>query len=140
MNKEIAAREALAVADAASLVMLGTNGDDGFPAVKAMLKMANEGLKKIWFSTNTSSRRVKAIRKNGKACVYFMDARNWKGLLLTGMAQVLDDQESKKRLWREGFEKYYPLGVSDPDYCVVLFTAVRGNYYHALENADFIVD
>jgi len=35
---------------------------------------------------------------------------------------------------------YFPQGVEVPDYCVYRFTAEKGNYYHGLENIDFIIE
>jgi general stress protein 26 len=137
MQKEEAIREALALADKSGIAMLGTNGDNGYPNIKAMIKMENEGLNRIWFSTNTSSKRVGQLVQNSKVCVYFVDFEQWKGLMLVGDVEVLQDAESRQRLWREGFEKYYPLGVTDPDYSVLRFTAQWGNYYHALSNVTF---
>ena len=137
MQKEEAIREALALADRSGIAMVGTNGDNGYPNIKAMLKMENEGLNRIWFSTNTSSKRVGQFVQNSKTCVYFVDFEQWKGLMLVGDVKVLQDAESRQRLWREGFEKYYPLGVTDPDYSVLRFTAQWGNYYHALSNVTF---
>ena len=119
--------------------MLSTNGDDGYPNVKAMLKMENEGLQRIWFSTNTASRRVAQVMRNPRTCVYFVDMQLWMGLMLVGTIAVMQDVESKQRLWRPGFEKYYPLGITDPDYSVLRFTAQWGNYYHALSNVSFEV-
>jgi len=40
-------------------------------------------------------------------------------------------------LWVEGAEIYYPLGVEDPDYSVLCFTARWGNYYEQLNNITF---
>ena len=137
MQKEKAIKEALALASRSGIAMVGTNGDNGYPNIKAMLKMENEGLNRIWFSTNTSSRRVGQLVQNSKTCVYFVDFEQWKGLMLVGDVEVLQDIESRQRLWREGFEKYYPLGVTDPDYSVLRFTAQWGNYYHALSNVTF---
>lgn len=137
MQKEEAIREALALADRSGIAMVGTNGDNGYPNIKAMIKMENEGLNRIWFSTNTSSKRVGQLVQNSKVCVYFVDFEQWKGLMLVGDVEVLQDMESRQRLWREGFEKYYPLGVTDPDYSVLRFTAQWGNYYHALSNVTF---
>ena len=139
MKKEEAVKEALALANSAEIAMLGTNGDDGYPNVKAMIKMENEGLKTVWFSTNTSSRRVGQLLRDQKACVYFVDFDQWMGLMLVGTVEILQDAESKERLWREGFERYYPLGVTDPDYSVLRFTAEWGNYYHALSHVSFEV-
>ena len=137
MQKEKAIKEALALASRSGIAMVGTNGDNGYPNIKAMLKMENEGLNRIWFSTNTSSRRVGQLVQNSKTCVYFVDFEQWKGLMLVGDVEVLQDIESRQRLWREGFEKYYPLGVTDPDYSVLRFTAQWGNYYYALSNVTF---
>ena len=137
MQQEEVKREALSLVNRSSVAMLGTNSDDGCPNIKAMFKMQNEGLKEIWFSTNTSSKRVAQLDRDSRACVYFVDSDQVKGLMLVGSAEVLHDAESKERLWREGFEKYYPLGVTDPDYSVLRFVARWGNYYHALTNVTF---
>jgi len=137
MQQEEAIREALSLANRSNIAMLGTNGDDGCPNIKAMFKTENEDLKIIWFSTNTSSRRVAQLNRDSRACVYFVDFDQLKGLMLVGNVEVLQDIESKKWLWREGFERYYPLGVTDPDYTVLRFMARWGNYYHALSNVNF---
>jgi len=139
VQKEEAKGEGLALVNSAKIAMLGTNGDDGYPNIKAMIKVENHGLKRIWFSTNTSSKRVAQLLRNPKACVYFVDFDQWKGLMLVGTVEVLQDAESRQRLWTEGDEKYYPLGVTDPDYSVLRFTAKWGNYYHALSNVSFQV-
>ena len=143
MQQEEALREALSLANRSNIAMLGTNGDDGYPNIKAMFnmkamfKIENDDMKTIWFSTNTSSKRVAQLNRDSRACVYFVDFDQVKGLMLVGNVEVLQDIESKQWLWREGFERYYPLGVTDPDYTVLRFTARWGNYYHALSNVTF---
>jgi general stress protein 26 len=139
MQKEEAIQHGLDLAKRATIAMLGTNGGDGFPQIKAMLKMENEGLQTIWFSTNTSSKRVAQVLRDAKTCVYFVDFNTWEGLMLVGTVEVLQDPASRQRMWREGCEKYYPLGINDPDYSVLRFTARWGNYYHGLSNVTFEV-
>ena len=47
---------------------------EGYPVTKAMLKpREREGIRTIWLSTNTSSNKVKAFRKNSKASIYSED-------------------------------------------------------------------
>lgn len=139
MTEEAAIQKSLELADRAEIAMLGTNGDGGYPNVKAMFKMENEGLKVIWFSTNTSSKRVAQLNRNKKACVYFTDMKICEGLMLLGEMEVLRDTQSRQRIWREGFERYYPKGVNDPDYTVLRFTSSWCNYYHGLQNVTFEV-
>ncbi len=137
MKKEEAIEQGLALVNRSEFAMLGTNGSEGYPNIRAMIKMENEGLKKIWFSTNTSSKKVAQLKKIPKACVYFVDFDKWMGLMLVGIIDILQDPESKQRLWREEFEKYYPLGVGDPDYSVLHFTGQWGEYYHGLATITF---
>jgi general stress protein 26 len=137
MTKEEAIEKGHNLADRSAIAMLGSIGAEGYPCIKAMIKVENEGIKTIWFSTNTSSKRVGELASNPKACVYFVDQEKWMGLLLTGTVEILQDPESRKRLWREGCEIYYRQGVNDPDYTVLRFTAHKGNYYNNLENISF---
>ncbi len=137
MKEEEARRKALALVERSEIALVGSNCEDGHPWIKAMLKMETEELKTVWFSTNTSSRRVAQFMRDPKASVYFVDFSDWMGLMLSGEIEVLSDPESRQRLWREGYEKYYPLGVSDPDYTVLRFSAANANYYHQLDNLSF---
>lgn len=137
MKVEEAFKKGLALVNKSTIAMLGTNGVEGYPNIRAMIKLESEGLKKIWFSTNTSSKKVTQLKESPKACVYFVDFDKWMGLMLVGTINILQDEESKERLWQGGFEKYYPLGVTDPDYTVLLFTARWGNYYHNLAKTTF---
>jgi general stress protein 26 len=137
MNEEEARQKALALVERSGIALVGSNGGDGFPWIKAMLKMEAEELKAVWFSTNTSSKRVAQFREDPRACVYFVDFSDWMGLMLLGNIEILRNHESRRRIWREGNEIYYPLGVDDPDYSVLRFSAERANYYHQLANVSF---
>lgn len=103
---------------------------EGFPQMKAMLApRVREGLRVFCFTTNTSSMRVRQYRTNPRASIYFCDEQAFRGLQLTGTMEVLEDAASRRLVWREGDEEYYPAGVDDPDYCVLRFTARMGRYY-----------
>lgn len=111
---------------------------DGFPITKAMLKpREREGIKTFWFSTNTSSNKVKCFRQNNKASIYFVDRRFFRGVSLVGTVEVLETQEAKERIWQMGDTMYYKKGVTDPDYCVLKFTATKGRYYSNFKSEDF---
>ncbi len=140
MNKNEAMSQGLELVEKLKMCLVGTNGDNGFPNIKAMFSLKHEGLKNIWFSTNTSSKRVQQLRNNNKVCLYYVDDKNFKGLMLLGTMEILQDLKSKKMLWSEGNEKYYPLGVTDPDYSVLRFSATSGNYYHGLQNVTFAIE
>ncbi|HUN56375.1 MAG TPA: pyridoxamine 5'-phosphate oxidase family protein [Smithella sp.] len=127
--------------DKAGVSIISSVDEDGFPNTKAMLPpRKREGIKHIFFTTNTSSMRVKQYKANPKACVYFFDKRFFKGVMLRGAMEVLKDSASKKMIWKPGDEMYYPKGVTDPDYCVLKFTAQTGRYYSNFKSENFEVE
>lgn len=114
--------------------------ENGFPNAKTMFRCKNEGLHTFWFSTNTSAIRTQQWLKQPKSCIYFVDATDFHGLMLTGNMLVCTDDETKLNFWNQGDEQYYPLGPTDPDYCILHFEADKGNYYHGAQKHLFNVD
>ena len=108
---------------------LGFLGADGAPAVRRVFCVWHRGVGGHLISTNTSSGHVQQLAENPAACLYFADSETFEGVCLTGRAVPTRDGALRRRLWNDGDEKYYPLGVDDPDYCVIEFTADRAEYY-----------
>lgn len=133
-------RTGLSIVEKSSKAIIASVDDDGFPNLKAMLKpRENDGLKVFYFTTNTHSMRVKQYIKNPKASIYFYDSRFFRGIMLRGMMEVLQDQSTKDRIWRDGDTMYYALGVTDPDYCVLKFTTANCRMYENFKSYDFKV-
>ena len=78
--------------------------------------------------------------KNGNACLYFSDDDSFEAVCLYGKAKVSRDRKHKELLWNEGDEKYYPKGIDDEDYSVIVFTADSGRYYRSDGKADLTSD
>jgi general stress protein 26 len=124
--------------DHAKVSIVSSIDESGFPNTKAMLPpRKKEGIKHLFFTTNTSSMRVRQYSANPKSCIYFFESRFFRGVMLRGTMEVLHDSKSKKMIWKDGDELYYPLGVTDPDYCVLKFTARNGRYYSNFKSEDF---
>lgn len=116
--------------------------ENGYPNVKAMLRPRKiKGLKEFYFSTNTSSLRVKQFQNNPNASIYFYHKGliKYTGVMLVGKMEVLTDQNTKDMIWRKGDTIFYKKGVTDPDYCVLKFTAESGRYYCDLKTEGFEV-
>lgn len=114
--------------------------NESYPIVRAMLKPRKRvGLKEFYFSTNTSSAKVKQYLDNPKASIYFYHKGliKYVGVMLKGKMEVLIDQETKNMLWRPGDKMFYKKGVTDPDYCVLRFIATSGSYYRDLKTGNF---
>ena len=128
------------IIDKQNVALISSVDSDGFPNTKAMLPpRLRDGMKTFYFTTNTSSMRVAQYKTNPKACIYFFDKRFFRGVMLKGVMEVLEDSASKEMIWREGDTMYYSKGVTDPDYCVLRFTAQSGRYYANFGSKDFEV-
>ncbi len=110
-------------------VIVCSIAENGFPNAKSMFMAKHEGLQTFWFSTNVSAVRTQQWLERPKACIYLFDGKDIHGLMLTGYIQVCTDNETKQAFWKQGDEQYYSLGPTDPDYCILRFTAEEGNYW-----------
>lgn len=127
--------------DKQKIAYVASMDETGFPNIKAMYApRVREGIHTFYLTTNTSSLRVSQFRNNPKGSIYFCDQRFFRGVMLIGNFEVLEDQSSKDMIWREGDDMYYPLGVSDPDYCVLKFIAQQGRYYSKFHSEDFTIE
>lgn len=129
------------MADKQKIAFIASVDEQGYPNIKAMLQpRKREGIKVFYFSTNTSSMRVCQYMNDPKACVYFCDSRFFRGAMLRGTMEVLTDAESKEMIWHDGDTVYYSGGVTDPDYCVLKFTASSGRFYSNYRSEEFTID
>ena len=116
--------------------------EDGFPNIKAMFAPRRIEGNCFYFSTNTSAMRTRQFMKNPKASIYFFSKGRFKyeGIMLTGTMEVLQDDKTKREIWRTGDTMYYKQGVTDPDYCVLKFTAIKGRHYCDLKTESFDIE
>ena len=129
-----------ALMDKCSIAQLCYTDKDGFPVTCAMLSpRERHGLREFYFTTNTSSEKVAALRSNPKASIYFVDRRFFRGVSLAGVAEILEDAATKERIWRNGDEQYYGKGVTDPDYCVIKVTVQKIRFYSNFKSTDYSV-
>lgn len=127
--------------DKQKVAFISSVDEEGFPNMKAMLApRKREGIKVFYFTTNTSSRRVAQYRENSRASIYFCDKRFYRGVMLKGRMEVLEDAGSKEMIWQEGDTMYYSQGVTDPDYCVLKFTAETVRFYSNFKSEDFVIE
>ncbi len=105
--------------------------EQGYPVIRAMLAPRKIDGNEIYFSTNTSSNKVKQFLANHKACIYFYKRGviKYQGVTILGEMQVCTDQATKDEIWHFSDKLIYKQGVTDPDYCVLKFKGTTAEYY-----------
>jgi len=118
------------IAEQKTAFIASVNGQ-GYPVIRAMLAPRKIDGNEIYFTTNTSSNKIKQYAENGKACVYFYKRGRFKyqGVSIIGEMQICTDQATKDMIWRFGDQIFYKQGVTDPDYCVLKFVGRTAEYY-----------
>ena len=116
--------------------------EQGFPNMKAMFAPRKIEGNCFYFTTNTSAMRSRQFMKNPKASIYFYNKGRFKyeAVMLTGTMEVLQDDDIKREIWQPGDVMYYKQGVTDPDYCVLKFTAVKGRRYCDFKTESFDIE
>lgn len=130
------------------VLYLSTIGSDGFPYTRIMsnlrYKKEYPGLVKmfeqhkedflVYIVTSGSSVKMKQILDNPKASVHFSfyssKPSEFHSLMLGGEVEEVADKQLKKQLWKDGWEMFWPGGVDDPEYTVLMITPAfaRGGY------------
>lgn len=151
MDENVARKMSLDLLETAEAAYVSTIGPDGYPQIRAMFNLRRKeqfpGLAglfddhkddfSVYFTTNTSSPKIKHIIENPKAAVYYCKATEFRGLMLSGKIEIVTDRSEKGRVWQKGWELYYPGGVHDPDHTVLRLRPVTAKYYHQLDSFHF---
>ena len=76
----------------------------------------------------------------GKSLFPFPFIRPITKLLKMNISPCEDSSWIKREILSKGDIIYYREGVTDPDYCVLKFTAEKGRYYCDLKNESFTIE
>ena len=108
------------ILDRCGYVTLSTVDEHGFPRPVAMDVIAHDGIRQIWMTTYRNSAKARHLLRNQKAGVSFV--READSASLTGKAEVITDNDTLRRFWKDFFFHYYPDGPCDGNYCLIRFS------------------
>lgn len=122
--------------DSQDVCFLSFLDPQGFPTTRTMLNpRKRQGIKEFYLTTNSKSQKAQSLLKDPKAGLYFYDRPLYRGVAFTGTVEVLHDQSIKNEVWRDMDTIFYESNT-DPDYCVLKFTAVAARYYQDYHSTD----
>jgi general stress protein 26 len=123
------------------IAFVGSVNKNNAPNIKAMIVAKHDGLKTFYFASNNSAMRTEQYKHNNTACLYFNGGIIYKGLMLEGIMEIVNDSRIKNMIWKNNFKDVYKNGgKDDPDYCVLKFSAKTGRYYCLFETQSFEIE
>lgn len=115
--------------DRQEVCFLSFINDAGFPTTRCMLNpRKRQGIKEFYLTTNSGSQKAQSLLINNRAGLYFYDRNTYRGVAFTGTVEIIHDQNIKDEVWRDMDTIFYESNT-DPDYCVLKFTANAARYY-----------
>ncbi len=132
MKLEEAKRNTLQLMESTWAVYVTTIDEKGFPHTRAMdnwrskerfpkltkLFESNDDPFWILLGTNTSSSKIRHLKKNKAVSLYYCEPRDFRGVMLSGYAEIVTDPRLKEEVWHDYWTIYYK-GIDDPDYTVL---------------------
>jgi general stress protein 26 len=109
----------------------------GQPHAKAMYVMLQEGIQKLWFNTDSTSKRLKNIQEDPTSTVYVYDAQRVEGVMLSGKAYIETDEKIRMQAWEKAIVTEYEGGVNNLDFQVVRFETEDANCFFEGTNVIF---
>ena len=153
MEKDLALKRIIELMRESEVCCLTTIDEMGYPRTRAMLNLRNAAMfpelksffskiddYTLFFTTNTSSRKVGQLQQNSRASAFFSIPAQWQGLMAGGCLELVEDRELKNSLWQEGWTMYYPEGPLDPDYAVLRMRPDKICLYYQLDNFEMKVE
>jgi general stress protein 26 len=127
-------------------IYLVTSGSTGYPDIRSVFNLRNTQKYPtfehhfrqhdrdfmVLIGTNTSSIKVRELRADPRASLYYCLPDQLHGMMLCGEFEILQDDELRRNLWLDNWIMYYPQGYTDPDYAVLrMFPKFAKGWYRA---------
>lgn len=133
----------------AAVACLTTIDPNGFPSTRAMFNlknsrqfpklvyfMAKHNDLTLFFTTNTSSAKIKHIMNNPKVAVYYCDTEVYQGFMCQGEIEIVKDKAIKHAIWLDEWKLYYPEGKDSEDYSILKLEPSYIKRYFNLQQSD----
>ena len=80
----------------------------------------------VWYSTSSLSNKIRQIRKNNKVCISMYQGK--REIRIFGKAELFENPETKREMWKDEMKDYFKGGKDDPDYMVIKVTPEEIEY------------
>ncbi len=95
------------------LCVLTTTGADDWIHARVMQPFPVDPDLTLWFGTSPSSRKIADMAHDAQATATFQSADGSAYASLSGRVGLVDDLETRRRLWRSDWTQYFPAGPDD---------------------------
>ncbi len=110
-----------------SEVTLASVNADGYPRPVPMSKIAATGCNDVWVATAGNSEKVTDFKTNNKAGLSYSFYGDC--VALRGTVEIISDDETRRSMWQECLNDYFPGGPTDPNYVLLHFVGTEATIW-----------
>jgi len=122
-SKTVLLKAAKEIMTSTGTCALITQDKNGVSRVRMMDPFLPEKDLTVWFGTNPKSRKVAQIKNNNKVTIYYRDKDNSGYAMIYGKAELVNDQKSKNKYWKDTWKSFYP--NKKESYLLIKVTPIR---------------
>lgn len=83
----------------------------------------------LWFFTSSNSHKASEIERTPNVNVSFIDTRQQHYVSISGMAELVQDRQKIKELWKPVLKAWFPDGPDQPDIALLKVKVKKAEYW-----------
>jgi general stress protein 26 len=113
------------------MAMLTTEAEDGLLHSRPMATQQTDFDGTLWFFTSLSSGKVNELEWNPEVNLSYAQASDSKYVSVSGNGEIVRDRAKMEELWNDIYKAWFPLGLDDPDLCLLKVEMSSAEYWEA---------
>ena len=83
----------------------------------------------LWFFTSSNSHKASEIEQMSKVNVSFVDTKDQRYISISGNAELVQDRQRIKELWKPILKAWFPDGPDQPDVALLKVNVEKAEYW-----------
>jgi general stress protein 26 len=113
------------------MAMLTTESEDGLLHSRPMATQQTDFDGTLWFFTGLSSGKVNELDWNPEVNLSYAQASDSRYVSISGNGEIVRDRPKMEELWNDIYKAWFPLGLDDPDLCLLKVEMSSAEYWEA---------
>ena len=113
------------------IAMLTTVAGEDFLRSRPMMTQRTEDDGVLWFFTNDHHAKAKELAEDPRVNVSYSKLDSQRYVSVSGLGEVVHDEEKKRKLWKPIYKTWFPDGIDDPHLALLKVYIEKAEYWDA---------
>jgi len=113
------------------VAMLTTVSGEDFLRSRPMMTQQSDDDGVLWFFTNDHQAKAQELAEDPRVNVSYSKPADNKFVSVSGLGEVVHDEEKKRKLWKPIYKAWFPEGVDDPHLALLKVYIEKAEYWDA---------